>query len=456
MATAAASPAPLQPQQLLGEDGRGYDLARRLDACGAWRAWLGDTAYGGFVHSLASPAAWETFMRSDDAAGKTRAQILLQLRARALLFDKASVSLFVSPSASGVSPNSASAHRPSAPAATSLSNINPTYLQLHADDIYFSLEDGAQDVMQRRDGAVVPPSRPPQAMVRSRQAQPRAALSSYCGRKPSSESRYSDAENEHMSQRAKLDELPETWYNQCTDKLKKGKPWRSPLGDREPNKRTPDGMSTYIKHVETHKRKRRVLLEETHAGIVVPSRENGSRMQNVSQDVSSTVDDDTFLLPEVMFPSNCVPDSALPPPSTQEKNRKVDVYGVLDSLPHLICQSPAVMERFGIRPENMKVELARSKYRGKYGPEGSRKLSPEQASQMTQKVIARVLGNAGLEGGTEVSMEVLSKFMAAHVCKLGRILKLLSDSYRRQYSSTELLKMFARTAGIRHVCYFFH
>lgn len=288
------------------------------------------------------------------------------------------------------------------------------------------------------------------------QGQPRAAPSSYYDRKPSSESRYSDAENEHMAQRAKLDELPETWYSQCTDKFKKGKPWRFPLGEREPGKRTPDGMSAYIKHLEAHKRKRRVVLEETHAGIAGPSRENGSRMQNVPQDVGSSVDDDTCLLPEMMFPSNCVPDSALPPPSTQEKNQKVDVYGVLDSLPTLICQSPAVMERFGIRPEYMKVEFAKSKYRGKYGPEGIKKLSPEQASQMTQKVIGRVLASVGLEGGTEVSMEVLSKFMAAHVCKLGRILKLLSDSYRQQYSSAELLKMFARTAGIRHVSYFFH
>lgn len=78
---------------LLGDDGRGFDLARRLEASGVWRTWLGDSIYLSFNHYLSSPSSWETFMRVDES--KSRAQIQLQLRVRALLFDKATASLFL-------------------------------------------------------------------------------------------------------------------------------------------------------------------------------------------------------------------------------------------------------------------------------------------------------------------------------------------------------------------------
>lgn len=81
---------------LLGEDGRGYELARKLESQGIWRTWLGDAHYTAFFPFLSSPAAWDAFMRSDDS--KSKPQISLQLRARALLFDKAAVSLFAQPS----------------------------------------------------------------------------------------------------------------------------------------------------------------------------------------------------------------------------------------------------------------------------------------------------------------------------------------------------------------------
>ena len=77
----------------LGDDGRGYELARKLEACGVWRPWLGDSLYSNFIHSLSSSSAWDSFMTVGDS--KSRDQIHLQLRVRALLFDKASVSLFL-------------------------------------------------------------------------------------------------------------------------------------------------------------------------------------------------------------------------------------------------------------------------------------------------------------------------------------------------------------------------
>lgn len=89
---------------LLGEDGRGYELARKLESQGIWRSWLGDALYSSFIPFLSSPAAWDSFMLPDDS--KSRPQISLELRARALLFDKASVSLFAQPTAlSKLNPN---------------------------------------------------------------------------------------------------------------------------------------------------------------------------------------------------------------------------------------------------------------------------------------------------------------------------------------------------------------
>ncbi|KAK9094638.1 hypothetical protein Scep_026107 [Stephania cephalantha] len=123
--------------------------ALRLETCGVWRAWLGDSSYAAFAAFLASQSSWDAFMGTDDS--KSRAQIQLQLRVRALLFDKASVSLFLRSSSSS-----------SASAASSVdsaaSNLNSAYLQLHGDDVYFSLEDfgfgladGAQAQAQRKD-----------------------------------------------------------------------------------------------------------------------------------------------------------------------------------------------------------------------------------------------------------------------------------------------------------------
>lgn len=84
--------------QLLGEDGRGFDLARRLEACGAWRAWLGDdAAHAALAQHLSSPSTWDAFLSpAPGASSPSRPLLLLQLRVRALLFDKASAALLMS------------------------------------------------------------------------------------------------------------------------------------------------------------------------------------------------------------------------------------------------------------------------------------------------------------------------------------------------------------------------
>jgi hypothetical protein len=93
--------------QLLGEDGLGYELARRLEACGAWRAWLGDDA--ALAQHLSSPSAWDAFLSPAPAAAALppRPLLLLQLRVRALLFDKASAALLLS---RGAGPHSVNAN----------------------------------------------------------------------------------------------------------------------------------------------------------------------------------------------------------------------------------------------------------------------------------------------------------------------------------------------------------
>jgi hypothetical protein len=85
--------------QLLGEDGRGYELARRLEACGAWREWLGDdSAHAALAQHLTSPATWDAFLYpSASPSPPARPLLLLQLRVRALLFDKASAALLLPP-----------------------------------------------------------------------------------------------------------------------------------------------------------------------------------------------------------------------------------------------------------------------------------------------------------------------------------------------------------------------
>lgn len=173
--------------------------------------------------------------------------------------------------------------------------------------------------------------------------------------------------------------------------------------------------------------------------------ENGSFTRpSIMSDMSNLSEEGNVFFPEIMFPTNCVPDSALPPADGLEENKKVEVYGVLDKLPDVISRSTAMMERFGIRPEHLRMG---SKYRGKDDGGGNKKpLSQEQASQMSLKVAARLLHSVGFESGTEISMEVLSEILGDHICKLGCKLKLLSDSYRKQYSSVELLKMFLQSA----------
>ncbi|KAG7947242.1 hypothetical protein I3843_14G083800 [Carya illinoinensis] len=119
---------------LMGEEGRGYELARKLEAYGVWRSWLGDSKYAGFSDFLNSPSSWKAFMRTDES--NSRAHIHLQLRHLFLRSNPSSSSSLASSS-------------------IVVSKLNPSYLRLRGDDVYFTLEHSAQDWVQQREGGVL-------------------------------------------------------------------------------------------------------------------------------------------------------------------------------------------------------------------------------------------------------------------------------------------------------------
>ncbi|XP_022133245.1 uncharacterized protein LOC111005886 isoform X2 [Momordica charantia] len=399
---------------LLGDDGRGYELARKLETLGVWRTWLGDLNYSIFVPFLSSTSTWETFMRTDDS--KSRAQIQLQLRARALLFDKASVSLFLRSTPSPSSPSYSTAN-PLSSSSLAISKLNPNYLQLHGDDVYFTLENLSKDGVQQREGCV--PSN--KASGKSKAA-------------PSAGPRSRESEIGDSSHRLK-NELPETWYNQFIEKYRVKQPYRLSRGNNMSDKRTAEEMSSYLRLLEKHKKRRMVFKDDqlTNFGNSVSANASSSVF-----DFSNSVEDDTNFFPEIMFTFNCVPESALPPPDDMKDNRKLELSGVIDTLPQPMTRNPVMMERLGVKPD----------YRAKSGSGVSRKnLGQEQCFQMSQMVIAQMLMNMGFEGATEVPLEVFSQFLSCHICKLGSTLRVLADSYRKQCSAVDLLRMFLKTMG---------
>ena len=247
-----------------------------------------------------------------------------------------------------------------------------------------------------------------------------------------------------LSQRHnRYEELPDTWYKPYADKFRI---WHSKLhsGDKEIPKRTPEGMSDYLKICSVHKRKRAVFMDDP--SISAPILENGPSLHSKNAGEFSNSTDE--LIPEIRFPSDCVPESAIPKTSGISRANKIEVHGVLDNLPAPSSRNTAMLERFGMVPEYYKTG---NKYRGKDGSRVEGKsLSQEQALLMTKQLVARYLANSGFESGTVVSIDVLSEIIIKHICKLGRNLKLLTDSYRKQFSSIELLKMFLQTVGYRY------
>ncbi|KFK28225.1 hypothetical protein AALP_AA8G488600 [Arabis alpina] len=397
---------------LLGDDGRGYDLARKLEVSGVWRTWLGDSIYSSFHHYLSSSSSWESFMRVDES--KSRAQIQLQLRVRALLFDKATVSLFLRSNPTAASSSSSE---------IAVSKLNPNYLQLHGDDVYYTLENASLDGGFQRDGGI----RHNPSLTKS------LSKPSFSSVGRGSESDYSIG-----SSRSRYEELPDTWYTQFISR--NGFKYGMSVGGQESDKRTPEGMSTYLRVVDTHKRKRAPFVEDRSTGtLAIMGRSNSS-----SGFDGSSSEDDILLLPETMFRMNCVPETALTSITRTQDNLKTEVYGVFDTLPQVATRSHVMIERLGMMPEYLRMEDRGGLRRKKAEKMG---FSDDQAAQVSRKVVARMLLTLGFEGATEVPVDVFSQLVSRHICKLGRILKLLTDSYKKECSAMQLIKMFLNTTG---------
>ena len=171
----------------------------------------------------------------------------------------------------------------------------------------------------------------------------------------------------------------------------------------------------------------------------------GYASPNSVADGGNLDNDESSFFPEIMFTLNSVPDSAFPVTNRVEEKQKMKFYGVLDSLPRVLTRSAASIERFGINSYHG-MEHGGNSYHGKNESGMNKKgLGQEQASHLCQKVVARMLTNMGFEGSTEVPVEIFSQLMSCHIMELGRILKVLSDNYRKQCSAVELLKMFLRS-----------
>lgn len=252
-------------------------------------------------------------------------------------------------------------------------------------------------------------------------------------------SRYGESEFDSLSQRYRNEELPETWYNQFIEKYRLTRPYKLSLGDRESEKRTPEEMTAYLRILGKHKRRRVAFQEDQYVGYGNTGLESNSVL-----DGNNSADDDIPFFPETMFMMNCVPDSALPPATRVRDKKAIEFYGVLDTLPQVSTRSPVMIERLGIRPEYLNMQHSGNILREK---NNRKHLSQEQASQMSRKVVARLLTGVGFEAATEAPVEVFSQFLSCHISKLGRNLKVLTDNYRKQCSAVELIRMFLQTSG---------
>ena len=137
--------------------------------------------------------------------------------------------------------------------------------------------------------------------------------------------------------------------------------------------------------------------------------------------------------------------------NNSSNQKVVKVFSVLDTLPPIAAtRSSVMMERLGVRPDIGSVEHGGGVSSGKFGAEGNGKvIGPEQAAKLSQKAVARILLGVGFEGAMEGSVEDFSEVLSKRISKIGSNLRVLADSYKKQCSAIELLKMLLKTVGFR-------
>ncbi|KAL2348995.1 hypothetical protein Fmac_002995 [Flemingia macrophylla] len=209
-------------------------------------------------------------------------------------------------------------------------------------------------------------------------------------------------------------ELPESWYNQVIHKYK---PTNNNLASGE--SRSPAEMASYLAYATNHKKRRIAFKEDANS---------------VTESANLPLDDDSVVFPEIAFALNCVPDSALSVSDRAESNshKPVKVLSVLDTLPPVTSRSSVMVDRLGVSVDH-----------GRNG----RVIGPQQAAKLAQKATARILFGVGFEGAMEGSVEDFSEVLSERISKIGTNLRVLADSYKKQCSAIELLKMLLKTVG---------
>ncbi|XP_073385407.1 uncharacterized protein [Physcomitrium patens] len=432
--------------KLLGDNGAGYELAQRLEENSVWRAWLGERDYVLLQSYLATPGTWSAFMQIENPSVTA-----LQLRVRALLFDKALVFLHL---------KSAATSPPSA--------LDNSFLQLHADNVYFTLEHDAEDWTRLQ--AEKSPSLASlelkhgldssENFTRLNEAESGHSGINSRSAKPSQSNHVSSAlqaSRTHTKTGLSVSgnasdhrTLGELWYTQYLqrdlmnrmNRLARRLAQRGlPFGDQEACLRTPTEMADYVCNQANHRKRRPVF------------RIDGDLKQSLLSHERSIQggDDDTPFMPEIQYPVNCVPENAV----TARPNTSFDgssAHGAfLERLDHLRDLSSGLFIR---GEDRLPGEVSSHHVRGGALGRGNtlrishrNELSEEAALQLAEQAVVRMLAAAGFDGIKQAPLRILADFLACHIRKLGSGLRRIVDTYKTECSSAELLKMYTYGAG---------
>ncbi|KAG0598179.1 hypothetical protein M758_12G052700 [Ceratodon purpureus] len=433
--------------RLLGDNGAGYELAQRLEENAVWRAWLGERDYVVLQSYLQTPGTWSAFMQTVNPS-----VVALQLRVRALLFDKAVVSLHL---------DSAAASPPSA--------LDNSFLQLHADSVYFTLEQDAEDwarlqveknptftslqvkheldssatftrLNDAESGHAGINSRPSKASQSGQSVSSALISPRQLASRTHAKTGFNNAGNaiDHRS-------LGDLWYTQYLQRdlmnrmsrLARRTAQRGlPFGDQEAYLRTPIEMADYVS-IQTNHRKRRPVF-----------RIDGDSKQSLSGHERPIQGDDSALfMPENQYPGNCVPDNAVP----ARQNPSFDGFSAhgafLDRLNHLRELSSGLFIR-GKDRLGPAAEVSNQHFRKDAVGRGNSKeigykngCSEEAAQQLAEQAVVRLVAAAGFEGLKQAPLQILADLLRCHVQKLGSALRRILDTYKMECSQAELLKM---------------
>ncbi|KAL2634966.1 hypothetical protein R1flu_006445 [Riccia fluitans] len=541
--------------RIFGKDGDGYELTVRLENAGSLREWLGAASYAKLVPYLASEAAWHSFMNSTSSA-----LLNLQMRVRALLFDKATGCVYEE-SGETIVPSS----------------LNPSYLQLNGNAIYLSLDQDAEDFKRYQACTSRTPTTPIRHQPYSAKGQTshgqhtqmasrrnledghevKDGISSSQQQRQSSQGGHGynmtnlkqetskpslnkvkkieawdssdatkrplemiggtiskklrspkistkatfqtegagfpvrDHQDKMASQKSaggfarsleegsRVSTLPcsgrtghaadsgdigPLWYDKCAKinfnermqrLAQRAAQQKLPFAEREGFSRTPEGMVAYIDFNAKRQKTMSVVKRESEA----PGTLSGVHISKPCSEVDKVKVDPTFV-PDLKFLADSIPDN--PVPAKRRKLEKYDHYplGPLDNLDELQLRSSKGREDIGRQDaqSNSEAVLLSGRYQvsGKemnVVPDSRQldqpgdKVREHGADHMLRQTVAKLVADAGFEGLKQSSLDLFVDILDSRFKKLSTGLRGLIDSYRRQCSQSEYLKMFIQISG---------